>query len=211
MKTNLLPIAKEGFSYIAYSIGFFIVFSILDLQFLELIALVFLVFFTIIFRNPEREVSSFEKDSVLSPVDGTIVSIDELDGEEYSYKIKINTSYQDLGVLRIPMDASVASVLQVKGTRISIDDNLSHKLNEHTSLVFEDKNANKIKVVHTLKQGFCSIGVDISTDTQVRQSSRYGLMIHGITEIYLPQNFRLNVSSNDELKASISLLGYFSS
>jgi len=35
-------------------------------------------------------------------------------------------------------------------------------------------------------------------------------MMSGISELYLPKNFRLNISQGDEVKASQTLLGYFS-
>jgi len=41
------------------------------------------------------------------------------------------------------------------------------------------------------------------------QGARYGVMVNGITTLYLPENFRLNISTNDELTASETLIGYF--
>jgi phosphatidylserine decarboxylase len=71
------------------------------------------------------------------------------------------------------------------------------------------KSSNKIKVLHKLKQSFKSIDIDIQESQSLMQGARYGLMVNGITTIYLPHNFRLNVGIGSELVASETLIGYF--
>ena len=87
---------------------------------------------------------------------------------------------------------------------------LSKKLNERAEIEFEDDLKNKIKIVHMLKQSLCPIGLDEINGKQLLQSIRYGVMVHGITCVYLPKNFRFNVNLNDEVNASQTLIGYFS-
>lgn len=210
MKSNLLPIAKEGWNYIGYSIGALIVFFILDLEIFTLLTFVAIVFLIFIFRNPERELANFENLSVVSPVDGKVLAIDEIKDSEYAYKLTIDNSFLDVSILRIPMTSSVTSVKRENGTRLGFDEELSKKINENTILVFQDDKQNKLKVVHRLKQSFCPIEIGLIESKKFNQSTRYGVMLNGITTIYLPQNFRLNVSVLDEVKASETLIGYFS-
>ena len=102
MRSNLLPIAKEGFKYIFYAFLMTIVFSILDLEFLELLSFLILIFFTFIYRNPERENILYQEDSVVCPIDGKVIAIDEFkDNSKYSYKITIDNAYLDTSLLRI--------------------------------------------------------------------------------------------------------------
>ena len=61
-----------------------------------------------------------------------------------------------------------------------------------------------------LKQSFDEIRIAAKESQSLLQGSRYGVMISGVTTIYLPQNFRLNINIGSELKASESLIGYFS-
>jgi phosphatidylserine decarboxylase len=77
-------------------------------------------------------------------------------------------------------------------------------------LVFEDSNKNRIKVVHRVKQSFAPLYLDVIELQNLRQTSRYGMMINGVTTLYFPSNFRVNVNVGNELKASESLMGYFS-
>ena len=210
MKNNLLPIAKEGWSYIGYSVASLIIFSILDLDFFQLVSYVFVVFFLFVFRNPERELPHFEQSSVLCPVDGEVISIDTLNDSEYAYKVTIDTGYKDVGILRVPMNGTVLSYRKMNGTRLSLEESQVLKTNENISIIFEDSNENKVEVLHTVKQSLCGVHADLTEGSTVAQSARYGLMVNGRTELFLPQNFRLSLIIGEETTASESLVGYFS-
>jgi len=90
MKNNLLAITKEGWSYIICSIFFFIIFAILDFDYLQFFTFLLILFFLFIFRNPQRQQQYYQDNSVTSPVDGIITSIKELKNNDYLYKIEIN-------------------------------------------------------------------------------------------------------------------------
>jgi len=209
MNNNLLPIAKEGFSRIGFTILAFIIFAFLDLELLEFISFLALVFFIYVYRNPERMIPNFEQMSVISPVDGVLLSIEELENEEYAYKLEINSSYLNVSLLRTPLSSFVKNVNIKHGARLSHISSLSRDINERVELIFQDSHENRIKVTHMLKQSFDDIKLDVITKQNLVQGSRYGLMVNGITTLYLPQNFRVNVSIGQELNASQSLVGYF--
>ncbi len=210
MSKNLLPIAQEGWNYIAYSMGAFLFFFILDLELLSILALFLSAFLIFSFRNPERELPRFELNSVLSPVDGTIMSIEELEDTQYRYKIAIESTYSDVSILRVPMDTTVKSFSYKHGSKLNLDTALAQNINENASIIFEDSNNNNIKIVHLVKQSFFGIKLGNMKEKSLVQSARYGVMVNGMTYLYLPQNFRLNVNSGETLKASNSLIGYFS-
>ncbi len=210
MSNNLFPIAKEAWIYIAFSFLAFILFSIFDLEVLSILSLFVGMFFAFLFRNPERELPIFEINSVLSPVDGRLISIEECDDLQYRYKLSIDSSYLDVATLRVPMNARVKSSLMKHGTALNIESDLAKKINENVNIVFEDAQKNTLKISHILKQSFCGIRLNNIKTKSFLQSARYGTMLNGITYIYIPQNFRLNVVVGDKLEASKSLIGYFS-
>jgi phosphatidylserine decarboxylase len=210
MKNNLFVIIKNGWSYLAYSVGAFFVFKLLDLDMLATLAFAMGILFIYLFRNPERELSIFGKNSIVSPVDGNVTQIIELDDEEYAYRVDIQSSFSDVSVLRIPLTGKVQTVQLRCGTRLSSESKLFNDLNESCELVFINEYSNKIKVVHTLSQSFAPLCIDIISSQNVIQTARYGFMLSGVTSIYLPSNVRLNVNVANELKASQTLLGYFS-
>jgi len=209
MKSNLLPIASAGFKYIAFAALAFIVLTVFDLDFLAFISFVILLLLAFVYRNPEREILSFEANNLLSPVDGSVISIQEIQGEKYAYKVEIKSNYFDVAILRAPFDATLETLTLKRGARLAENSLLQKEINENVELTFVDTHANSIKLKHQLSRSFDSLHIDINASQNIRQSSRYGLMITGITTLYLPQNFRVNVALGNKLKASQSLIGYF--
>lgn len=210
MQSNLLPLAKEGVLYILFSVLFLALAWILDLDFLAFIAFCVTLFIGFSFRNPERALCTLESTSFLSPVDGIVQSIQELENHQYAYKIEIQSSYTDVSVLRAPSNAIVSKFIKKNGTRTSKDSKLFDTLNENVEIHFTTDEGNKFKVVHTLQRSFAPLFIDLDDTQKLLQTTRYGLMLNGLTSIYLPQNFRVNITIGSELKASESLMGYFS-
>ncbi len=208
MNNNLLPLAKEGWSYVAYSLITFLVLGFLDLEFLQFFSFLAILLFLYIFRNPERQIPSLEKGGIISPVDGVITSIEELQGNDFLYKVVIESSYFDVSVLRAPIESNVKSINILKGANLSKFSDLSDKLNEKVELVFEDVDLNTIKVIHQNTLGFNDIKFDSFVSKKLVQGSRYGVMTKGITNIYFPKNTKLDVTVGMELKACESIIGY---
>lgn len=209
-QNNLLPVSKEGWSFVGYSISAFIIFWILDLEFFQFFSFIAILFFLFVFRNPERQTPNYKEQSVVSPVDGTVELIEEIVDAYYSHKIEIKSSYFDVSVLRAPMNSSLCSIRKENGARLPSSSNLSKLINEKAELVFEDPNANKIKISHLSLQNFDEIKLDAIKAQNFSQGSRYGVMLKGITTIYLPKDFKLNISVGNEISGSQTLIGYFS-
>lgn len=213
MKNNLLPIAREGWNYLIGSIVLLLVFKFLNFEFLQFLAFVAMMFFVYVFRNPERQSMLYQENSIVSPVDGTVISIEELHDEKNSgYKVEIEGSYLNVSLLRVPFTSILEHIEIRKGARLSALSPLSKSINENAELIFSDtKSLNKIKIIHKLKQSFETIDIDIIKAQNLLQGTRYGLMINGVTAIHLPHNFRLNIGIGSELTASETLIGYFTS
>lgn len=210
MKNNLFFIAKEGWAYLSFATLSFFVSYVCNYDVLAFIFFLTILFFAYVFKNPERELLSHEENTLVSPVDGKVILIEEIDSNEYSHKLTINSNYFDVSILRVPYKARVISQQIYKGTRLNVNGSLSKKLNENAVLIFEDENLNKIKMLHRSKESFLGIKIDSLMGDTLSQSLRYGLMLNGITEVYLPKNFTFNVKALDELHASQTLLGRFS-
>ena len=211
MRNNLLPIAKEGLPYIFCSIGFFILFGFLDFDFLQFFVFLAIIFFIFTFRNPERELPNFQEASVVTPSDGIISNIEELKDDKYAYKVEINSNYFNVSLLRVPLTSTVKEVKILHGARVSKFNPLHVEINENATIIFQDTNDNTLKITHQLKQSFKTLNIELINLQHLNQGTRYGVMLNGITTIYLPKNFRLNVSVGSEVHASQSLLGYFTS
>lgn len=210
MKNNLFIVSKSGYKYIIYALFAAVIFGILDLELFSLLSFLSALFFVYSFRNPEREVAFLDDKAVISPVDGVVKAIDEIKDEQYAYRVVVESTYMNVGVLRVPVSGHLETVKILRGARTSKISKLFYDLNETAELVFIDIYNNKVKVVHRLKQSFTPINIEISTNDTLRKGSRYGYAINSMSELYLPKNFRLNIKPNSEIQASHSLIGYFS-
>ena len=209
MKSNLFPISQVGLKYMAYSFVLFTLFVFFDFSFFALVSFLLIIIFAYIYRNPERELSIFEKNSFLAPVDGEVIAISEIEDEDYVYKVAVDNSYLDVALLRAPYDSKVESIVIQKGARLSLSSPLAQSLNENITLVFNSDNASKVKVKHILKQSITSFDINVKESQFIHQTARYGTMPNGVTEIYIPRNFRLNINVGNKLRASETLIGYF--
>ncbi|MDD3817627.1 MAG: phosphatidylserine decarboxylase [Thiovulaceae bacterium] len=210
MRNNLYPISKEGFKYIGASVALFVFFTFVDIAFLEFLSFVAILFFIYVFRNPERMIPSYEPQSVTSPVDGMVVSIDEIEDAEYKYAIKIESSYFDVALLRAPLSGTIEILEEQKGAALPLQDSLAEKLNTKATLLFTNATDNKVKVSHLLKRSFDDIALNTIQSKNLLQGARYGSMINGVTTLYLPENFRINIDVGMQILASDTLVGYFS-
>lgn len=209
MNKNLLPIAKEGWNYIAVAVVLFLIFKLFGFVYFDLLLFVVTAFFIYVFRNPEREQLLYQEDSVVSPADGVVVSIDELLDDEYMYRVEIDSSYKSVSLLRVPFTALLKSLKVNHGARLSPKNELYKSLNESAELIFIDRKDNNLKIVHRLKESFVDIAIEDIKSQTLLQGSRYGFMLNGITTLYIPRNFRLSINIGDELVASNSLIGFF--
>ncbi len=209
MNNDISPVSKEGWSYIGYSIAFFILFVLLHLDILSFIAVAFIAFFVYIYRNPERELSSFEENMVYSPVDGNIVYIENLINSEYAYRVEIDSKCLNVGLLRSPMDAKIINSTITQGTKLPLSSDLAQKINENILITFENRALDKVMVQHLSKVSFENLKVNLEKNQLINVASRYGFMVNGITSIYLPKNFNLEVQSGNKVIGSQTLLGSF--
>jgi len=209
MKNNLFIINKGGYKYICYALLATFIFIILDLELFSFITFGLGLFFIYVFRNPERESYFLDEKAVVSPIDGIVRAIDELKNQEYTYKVTIEASYLNVGVLRVPLNGKLEDIKILKGARTSKHSKLFHDLNETAELIFIDDYNNKIKVVHRLKQSFAPLNIEVSKNNVLQKNSRYGYAINTMSELYLSKNFRFDIRLNSEIRASQSLIGYF--
>jgi len=210
IRTNLLPISQAGFKAIGFGMILLILSFMLDFDFLSFILLIVTLLLIFIYRNPEREILAFQDQSVLSPVDGKVIAIEDILDDEYAYKITIDSTYADIGVLRVPINSTIEKLSLIRGAKLAEELSLSNKINENCTLIFKDSLSNKVKVKHTLKESFTDISLSLIESQKVLQTTRYGFMTNGVSSLYLPHNFRVNVSVGKEVSASETLIGYFS-
>jgi len=208
MKTEI--ILKEGYPFIFGALGFFL-FSLLFLgKFFILISVFLVAFFIYFFRNPERIPEDTSKGVVISPSDGTILSITDdispLTNEE-SIKISIRLSIFDVHIQRSPLQGEMSAREYIHGEFLSLSDEKASELNEQNRVLFENEDS---KIVVNQIAGFLTRRIVMFRDLgPIKLAERYGMIMFGSqVDVYLPKNVNLKVSEFQKIKAGESVIGY---
>ena len=208
MKTEI--ILKEGYPFILGAFGFFL-FSLLFLgKFFILISFLLMAFFVYFFRNPERVPEDFSDNAIISPSDGTILSITEDISpltKEKNTKISIRLSLFDVHIQRSPIEGKITAREYIHGEFLSLKDEKASELNEQNRVLFEN---NKTKITVNQIAGFITRRIVMFKNLgNIKLAERYGIIMFGSqVDIYLPKNVNLKISEFQKVKAGESVIGY---
>jgi len=208
MNNNSFSLYKSAKKYIVYSLIAFFIFWIFDFEILKYLSVIAMVSFIFLFRNPFRSVSSYEKNRVLAPVDGKVISIEDIDDKYFTKKIEIDSTCFNVAVLYSPMRCIVTDIIKTNGAKLPSSDSKFKKLNENITLIFENEDKHKLKINHLTKFSFSDIDIDLFVKQKLEDGTVYGFMLNGITTIYIPKDFKLNLSVGSEIVAT-QTIGYF--
>lgn len=204
-------IAKDGFKCIAATAALLLFCMAVDADVLTFLSSVLFLMTLWVFRNPERSIPHFEKESIVSVADGIVKRIETLEDESgvNIFKVVIKSGFLDTSILRAPLSCEVGKSETVYGARLSPIQPLSDRLNEQSHIVFgrADK---QVTVSHKLHLATVGIKNRLSAKEQVEQGMRYGLMVKGETTMLLPGNSRVAVKVGEKVRAGETLIGYFS-
>ncbi len=217
-RENSFIIAKEGF--VVVTTVALITMAVLLLSDSVLMKLLFLALFggtLYLFKNPERDLDTIETGSIVSACDGVVSSIETLEcqgkikGE--CYKISITNRLIDTPVLRVPFSGNLELKELYRGVQLAGHSPKAARLNEQAKLMFVESNNSEHKVVvkHLLNRFDLPLAFYNEAGESVTAGNRYGFMLHGTVQIFLPSKARLAVKAGDELKAGETVLGFFGS
>ncbi|MFN2458579.1 MAG: phosphatidylserine decarboxylase family protein [Chitinophagaceae bacterium] len=213
-----MRIHKEGFATIISSTIAVIIINFIAFYFfgdtwiswaLSVITLILLFFMFSFFRIPSRNFTSGE-DFIIAPADGTVVTIEEVDADEYfndrRLQLSIFMSPLNVHVNRNPVSGEVVYSMYHRGKYLvawhpkSSTENERHsvvyKYNDKQLLVKQIAGALAMRIVNYLKQG-----------DQVLQGSEMGFIKFGSrVDLLLPLNTEIKVKINQKVKGGITVL-----
>lgn len=206
---NKLPVAKESFIYIimlsALTVLLYIIYPPLTL--IGLLLLSFVVFF---FRNPYRKPPESEN-LVISPADGTVMSITEIEEPDFLYskavKVSIFLSLFNVHINRSPIAGVVKYTHYRPGKFIPAFKSHASEINERNTIGIE---GNGIKILVHQITGFIArrIVCWVKEGDKLEFGERFGLIKFGsCTEIVLPLNVEIKVKPGDKVKGSKTVIG----
>jgi len=205
----MLKFAPEGYPFIV----FFGIITVLAVYFAGLLfavlPLLLTLFMFYFFRDPEREAPS-EKDVFVSPADGKVFLIRDVEEPKYFIaemkEISIFMSPMDVHVNRVPCDGTVKKVRHNKGRFTAAYKEDSSVTNENIEMVLETAYGHVLlrqvagfvarRAVCRKKEG-----------EMLARGERYGMIkFSSRLDIYLPQNVTVKVKIGDRVKAGETIL-----
>lgn len=208
-----MSILKEGFPYIITALALTIISYFLG----SIISPVPWIFFLIItlfviyfFRNPKRYITK-DKLHILSPADGTVMSIEEINEENFfkseAIKVSIFLSIFNVHANKAPIDGVVKYKSYRPGKYLPAFKPHASELNERNTIGIE---GNGIKVMVHQITGLIArrIVCWVKENDSVVQGENYGLIKFGsCTEIIVPKNVDIKVTPGQKIKGGMTIIG----
>jgi len=211
MKTDRVPVAREGVPFVLSGVFVSVIFALLGWSVPSVIAVLLTLFCLYFFRDPERTFST-EHGAVVSPADGSVLSVRR--GVEHQYyqgdcvRISIFMSLWDVHVNRFPVTGTVRSLHYRPGAFLAANLEKASTGNEQNAVVLETDDGRKLVVVQVAGLIARRIVCWASVGDRALQASRMGMIRFGSrVDLYVPRDFEPAVSSGSRVRAGETLLG----
>ena len=212
MKEPRIPVAREGYPFIAFAAFTAVVFALLEYGFIAVIFLLLTGFVLYFFRDPER-IAPDAEDAVVSPADGKVILVEKIFDDrfvnEHVYKISIFMSIFDVHVNRLPFAGQVEKIQYTPGSFYAANTDQGGLANEHCAVILSTAKSFSYAVVQVAGLIARKIVCWVEKGDTVERGKRYGIIRFGSrVDIYLPQQIQLEVSSGQRVRAGETVIGY---
>lgn len=175
------------------------------------VALIFLFNFYF-FRDPQRSIPAGD-DLILSPADGKVVLIEEIEEPEFLKekvtRVSIFLSVFNVHVNRVPVTGKVSYLKYLKGKFFVAFADKASEENEQSIIGIEHTRG---KILFKQIAGIIArrIVYHLKIGDQVSAGQRFGLIRYGSrVDVYFPKNTTLRVKLNDMVTGGETVLGEF--
>lgn len=204
------PIAKEGYIYIALLFIITIILGTIMNPYWSIIPGVLSAFSMFFFRNPHR-IAPNDDSLIVSPADGTIMSISEIEEEQFlngpAIKVSIFLSIFDVHVNRSPVNGKILYQQYTCG-RFKPAYHVSAPFqNERLSIGLE---AGTAKILVTQIAGIIARRIVswVTLGSDLKQGQCYGMIKFGsCTEVIMPKNVDVLVQKGDHVTGGKTIIG----
>ena len=173
--------------------------------------LIFITLFSLyFFRDPQRIPQNL--DGFLSPADGKIVQIKEIEEKQLgkAQQISIFLSVWNVHSQHVPLSGKVLSREYNPGKFFAAYKHKASTNNEHTSVLFEERKGNKFMIKQIAGWIARRIINYMEPEKNVERGERLGFIRFGSrVDIIVPENFQLDVSLGDIVTGNQTIIGRF--
>lgn len=212
MQEPRVPIAKEGYPFIAFAALLTLVLAILGFAPVSFAALLVTAFVMNFFRDPER-IADDDQASLIAPADGKVIIIDQVfDGrflKAEALKVSIFMNIFNVHVNRVPYPGRVDEVIYKAGAFHSADTQRSSLENESCGLVMTAEGGRRLAVVQIAGLIARRIVCWAGPGDVLARGERFGLIRFGSrVDLYLPLDTKLVIAKGQKVRAGETVLGY---
>jgi phosphatidylserine decarboxylase len=205
MVEERLPLAKEGLPFVLGA-AFLALMAALNGSILLTIIFSLITFFCMFFfRDPERSFTT-QQDAVISPADGKVVHLSEVNGT--SFKLSIFMSLWDVHVNRVPVDSIVTHVEYRPGKFHAADGMRASAENEQNTLTLKTETGRIVVMTQVAGLVARRIVCRAKVGDKLSKGERFGLIRMGSRlDLLLPSNFIPHIKPGEHVRAGQTILG----
>jgi phosphatidylserine decarboxylase len=218
-----MTIHKEGHKTIAISVIVFALINLISFYTLSyslpwltwsimILTLIFLILIISFFRIPNRKPTQRD-DAIVAPADGKVVTIEEVDADEYfpdkRLQVSIFMSPLDVHVNRNPVSGEVVYSKYHNGKYLVAWHPKSSTENERHTVVY--RVAGKELLVKQIAGAVAKRIINyLQIGQQVIQSGEMGFIKFGSrVDVLMPLNVKVNVKIGDKVKGGVTVIAYW--
>jgi phosphatidylserine decarboxylase len=207
-------IAYEGLPFVIVSLALTIAAFFSGITWLAIFLTAITVFITCFFRNPQREFKD-EENLVISPADGKVIKIEDVDAEGTINgrfrKISIFMNVFNVHVNRAAYGGTIEKIVYHKGKFLSANLDKASAENERNEIMIRTPDGRTVWVVQIAGLIARRIVCWTTGGATVAKGERIGLIRFGSrVEVFLPADSRIVVKLDDKVRAGKTPLGYLS-
>ncbi len=207
---KVFPVVKEGFPFIGIMLCITALIGMAANWFWAILPAIVLGFLIFFFRNPPRKVV-FDNNHILSPADGKVMCITEVQEDEYlgepGIRVSIFLSPFDVHVNRSPIAGTIKFQQYVCGRFRPAYKAIAAWENERHAIGIESVHC---KILVTQIAGILARRIVswVTLGTDLTQGQLYGMIKFGsCTEVIMPRNVELLVQKGQRVKGGLTVIG----
>ena len=216
-----MPITKYGIGLVLGCWGISLVFLVLAIIFRQPVVIIITVLVGVLsvfnlyfFRDPHRVIPD-SPDAILSPADGKIIQITEVEESQFFKRkvsrVSIFLSIFNVHVNRIPISGTVDFFRYYKGKFLPAFNNKASLDNEQTAIGIIDSGGRKVMFTQIAGIIARRIVCEVREGHRVKAGERMGMIRYGSrADVYFPgEEVKLRVKVGDKVIGGETVIGVF--
>jgi len=210
MKQQQVPLAPEGYPFIIFCAFVTLLCALLGLLTATSIGVLVTTFVTWFFRDPVRMTPEIPN-AIISPADGRVILIKEIDDERFlkgrAIKISIFMNIFNVHVNRVPCAGRVEEVSLKPGKFYSADKTKAELHNEYCAMQMTTPDNIRYGVVQVAGLIARRIVCRATAGDTLATGERYGLIRFGSrVDLYLPPETEVTIQLRSKVKSGETIL-----